>query len=62
MKSRGRLKLSPHEADNRIYECAAAAKAHYIVTENTRHFRKPHAYTKIVTARQLLKILEPARG
>ena len=29
VKSAGRLKLSPDEKDNRIYECAAAAKAHY---------------------------------
>lgn len=58
VKSRGRLKVSAHEEDNRIYECAVAAKADYIVTENTRHFKKSHAYTKIITARQLLKLLE----
>jgi len=58
VKSGGRLKISAHEEDNRIYECAAAAKADYIVTENTRHFPKPHKYTRIVTARQLLRILE----
>jgi putative PIN family toxin of toxin-antitoxin system len=58
VKSRGRLKLSEHEEDNRIYECALAAKAHYIVTENTKHFPKPHAYTKITTARQLIKRME----
>src|SRR5437773_2341401 len=34
VKSSGRLKISGHEDDNRIYECAAAAKADYIVTEN----------------------------
>ena len=28
----GRLNISSHEDDNRIYECAAAAKADYIVT------------------------------
>ena len=58
VKSRGRLKISIHEDDNRIYECAVAAKAHYIVTENTKHFKKPHKMTKIITARQLLKLLE----
>src|SRR6478672_7603204 len=42
VKSPGRLKLSPHESDNRIYECAVAAKAKFIVTENTRHFKRPH--------------------
>ena len=39
VKSPGRLKVSDHEDDNRIYECAAAAKADYIVTENAKHFR-----------------------
>ena len=58
VKSPGRLKVSGHEDDNRIYECAVAAKAHYIVTENTRHFNKSYKFTKIVTARQLLKLLE----
>jgi|SRR5579871_903257 len=58
VKSRGRLKISSHETDNRIYECAQAAKAHYIITENTKHFPKAHAYTKIITARQLLRLLE----
>ena len=57
VKSRGRLKISGHEEDNRIYECAVAAKADYIVTENTRHFKKPYKLTKIVNARQLLKLL-----
>ena len=60
VKSRGRLKLSEHEEDNRIYECALAAKAHYIVTENTKHFSKPYKITKIVNARQLLKLLTGA--
>ena len=55
--SPGRLKISSHEDDNRIYECAVAAKADYIVTENTRQFNKPHKATRIVTARQLLELL-----
>ncbi len=62
VKSRGRLKLSEHEEDNRIYECAAAAKAHFIITENTRHFKKAHTYTKIITARRLLKLLETGQA
>lgn len=57
VKPRGRLKISDHEQDNRIYECAFAAKAHFIVTENTKHFKSPYRTTKIVTARQLLKLL-----
>jgi putative PIN family toxin of toxin-antitoxin system len=62
VKSPGRLKISAHEDDNRIYECAVAAKADYIVTENTKHFKKPHKMTKIVTARQLLKLLEAGQA
>lgn len=58
VKTPGRLRLSPDEADNRVYECALAAKADYIVTENTKDFPAPHKYTKIVTARQLLAVLD----
>lgn len=38
------------EADNRILECAEAAKAHYIVTGNRKHFPFPDfAGAKIVS-------------
>jgi hypothetical protein len=53
VKSRGLLKISGHDEDNRIYECAAAAKA-----ENTKHFKEPYKITRIVTARHLLKLLD----
>jgi putative PIN family toxin of toxin-antitoxin system len=62
VKSGGRLKISEHDEDNHIYECALAAKADYIVTENTKHFPKPHKYTKIVTARQLLRLMEAGQA
>ena len=58
VKSGGRLRISGHEEDNRIYECAVAAKAQYIVTENAKHFRHPYKMTKVVTARQLLNVLQ----
>ena len=58
VKSRGPVRLSSHEDDNRIYECAVAGKADYIVTENTKHFPKPYKTTKIISARQLLKLME----
>ena len=51
------LKISDHEEDNRFYECADAAGADYIVTGNTRHFRKSCKTTQIVNARQLLELL-----
>ena len=57
VKPRGRLSISGHEDDNRIYECAAAAGAHYIVTENTKHFIEPYKATKNVNSRQLLDVL-----
>jgi putative PIN family toxin of toxin-antitoxin system len=58
VKSAGRLRVSGHEDDNRVYECALAAKADYIVTENAQDFPSPYKYTKIVNARQLLKLLK----
>ena len=54
------LKISDHEDDNRVYECASAANADYIVTENTKHFKKPYKTTKIVNARQLLALVAEA--
>jgi predicted nucleic acid-binding protein len=57
VRASGRLKISAHEEDNRIYECAAAANADYIVTENARHFTEPYKTIKIITARALLRLL-----
>ena len=51
------LKISPHESDNRFYECADAAHADYLVTGNTKHFPAGHINTKIVTPRQFLDLL-----
>ena len=51
------LNISEHASDNRIYECAAAAEADYIVTGNTRHFARGYKKTKIITGRQLLELL-----
>ena len=38
----GRLIESSHESDNRLYECAAAAQAGYIVTGNLRAANPSH--------------------
>jgi predicted nucleic acid-binding protein len=62
VKSPGRLKISVHEDDNRVYKCAVPAKADHIVIENTKHFRKPYKLTKIITARQLLKLIEAGQA
>jgi predicted nucleic acid-binding protein len=50
------LRISGHEPDNRIYECADAAHADYIVIGNAKHFPKPHKNTTVVNARQLLPL------
>ena len=57
VKSGGLLKISGHAEDSRIYECALASKADYIVTENAKHFKRPYKLTRIISARQLLKML-----
>src|SRR5436190_932832 len=57
VKPRGRLRISSHDDDNRIYECAVAAKADYIITENIKDFSQPHKTTKIIKARQLIQLL-----
>ena len=51
------LQVSRDEPDNRIYECADAAQAHYIVTGNRKHFAAPYNSIKIVNARELLDVL-----
>jgi uncharacterized protein len=53
----GRLTISKHDSDNRLYECADAANADYIVTGNTKHFTRPYKNTKIINGRQLLELL-----
>jgi predicted nucleic acid-binding protein len=51
------LKISDHEPDNRLYECADAAQAAFLVTGNLKHFKKDYQVTKIVNARKLLDLL-----
>ncbi len=50
-----RLKISPHEPDNRFLECAEAAEANYLITGNLRHFPSAHGSTRIVNARTFLE-------
>ena len=49
-----KVKVSPDPDDDIFLECAEAAKAHYLVTGNVRHFPERWKYTKIVTPRQFL--------
>ena len=53
----GRLKISAHESDNRLYECAEACQADFLVTGNTKHFLSQHGETRIVTPRRFLEFL-----
>jgi putative PIN family toxin of toxin-antitoxin system len=54
---RSTLSISPDESDNRILECAAAARADYLVTGNLKHFPLRLRNTVIVSGRQFLDII-----
>jgi uncharacterized protein len=47
--------------DDVFLECAQAARAHYIVTGNQKHFPQEWAVAKIVTARQFLDAVNRAK-
>jgi predicted nucleic acid-binding protein len=50
------------DADDDIFlECAQAARAHYVVTGNLKHFPAKWADTQIVTARQFLDAVADIR-
>jgi uncharacterized protein len=49
--------ISPDPDDNMFLECAEAAKSHYLVTGNSRHFPARWKYTKIVTPKKFIDIL-----
>ena len=53
------LAVASDAADNRFLECAAAAKADYVVTGNTRHFPAARGRTRVVTARELIELVTP---
>ena len=50
------VSISPDADDNMVIECAEAAKAHYLVTGNIRHFPARWKYTKTVTPREFLNL------
>ena len=59
VKPKKTVKKSPHESDNRFYECAEAGKANFLITGNTRHFPKAHKGTQIVTPREFIELIGP---
>jgi uncharacterized protein len=55
-----RVRRALDELDNRILECAQAAKAHYLVTGNKKHFPSPEfKETKIVSPAEFTALLIP---
>jgi uncharacterized protein len=51
----GQINVARDPGDNRLLECAEAAKADYLITGNKRHFPKQWRQTLIVNARELLE-------
>lgn len=53
-----RVSQAPDEADNRLLECASAARADYLVTGNKKHFPFPEFEgTKIVSPAEFTHLL-----
>ena len=50
-----KVKAASDPDDNKFLECAAEAKAGYLVTGNKKHFPKQWRQTRIVNARELLQ-------
>jgi putative PIN family toxin of toxin-antitoxin system len=53
------LQVAKDPDDNIFLECADAAHADYLVTENPRHFPKFWKKTKVITSRELMDIVAP---
>ncbi len=51
------LSISNHQSDNRLYECAEAAEADYLITGSTAHFSKDHKTAKIITPRKFIDLI-----
>jgi putative PIN family toxin of toxin-antitoxin system len=61
VKSAERVRACSDPDDDIFLECAQAARAHFLVTGNTKHFPSGWAETKIVTPRQFLQALGAAQ-
>ena len=53
------LQVAKDPDDNIFLECADAAHADYLVTENPRHFPEFWKKTKVITSRELMDIVAP---
>lgn len=52
-----KVAVSADNADNRFLECAQAIDADYLVTGNRRHFPRYWRRTRVVSSRELLRVL-----
>ncbi len=59
VRPKRKLELAADLDDNLFYECADAAKAHFLITGNIKHFPAGHESTEIVTPRQFMERLGP---
>ncbi len=54
-----RLEICSDPDDDRVLECAEAARADLLITGNSKHFPKSHKTTKIIRPRQFLELFQP---
>lgn len=54
-----RLQIALDPGDDIFLECAEAARAHYLVTGNKKHFPEVWKSTRVVNARELLEEVIP---
>jgi uncharacterized protein len=54
-----RLEVTGDPDDNKFVECADAARADYLITGNQRHFPEFWKNTKIITAREFIRLAAP---
>jgi putative PIN family toxin of toxin-antitoxin system len=59
VRPRKKLSAARDPDDNRFLECAHAARAHFLVTGNSRHFPKAWRQTLVLTARELVEWIAP---
>jgi putative PIN family toxin of toxin-antitoxin system len=52
-----KVEISTDDDDNRLLECADAAKADFLVTGNLKHFPKLSGETRVVSQREFLSEL-----
>jgi uncharacterized protein len=53
------LQVAKDPGDDKVLECADAARADYLVTGNQRHFPKFWKKTKVITSGEFISIVAP---